>query len=87
MTLCLFRIAFALAACTLTGSALAQAAQSVPLTPEQRLAAAGLTLPNPDPPVANFANAVQANNFLFLAGHGECGQTLKVRQGWSGVGD
>jgi enamine deaminase RidA (YjgF/YER057c/UK114 family) len=47
------------------------------LSPEQKLAAAGLVLPHPDPPVANFANAVQANNFLFLAGHGECGQTLK----------
>jgi enamine deaminase RidA (YjgF/YER057c/UK114 family) len=47
------------------------------LSPEQKLAAAGLVLPDPDPPVANFANAVQASNFLFLAGHGECGQTLK----------
>src|SRR3954469_20099041 len=47
------------------------------LTPEQRLAAAGYRLPNPDPPVANFANAVVAGNLLFLAGHGECGQTLK----------
>ena len=77
MKLRLFRIIFASAACSLTGPALAQTHQTAPLTPEQRLAAAGLTLPNPDPPVANFANAVQANNFLFLAGHGECGQTLK----------
>ena len=77
MKLRLFRITFALIACSLSASVLAQAVQSAPVTPEQRLAAAGLTLPNPDPPVANFANAVQTNGFLFLAGHGECGQTLK----------
>jgi len=69
MKLRLFRIIFAVLAGSVAGPALAQAATSAPLTPEQKLAAAGLTLPNPDPPVANFANAVQANNFLFLAGH------------------
>lgn len=50
---------------------------SATLSPEQRLAAAGYRLPQPDPPVANYANAVQAGNLLFLAGHGECGQTIK----------
>jgi enamine deaminase RidA (YjgF/YER057c/UK114 family) len=67
----------------IAGSALALATpgkaadRGAGFSPEQKLAAAGLVLPHPDPPVANFANAVRANNFLFLAGHGECGQTLK----------
>ena len=77
MKLSLFRTICALAACSSPSLAHSQAAQSAPLTPEQKLAAAGLVLPNADPPVANFSNAVQANNMLFLAGHGECGQTLK----------
>lgn len=46
--------------------------------PEQRLAAAGLQLPPPDPPTNNYANAAVAGNLLFLAGHGECGTTLKL---------
>lgn len=50
---------------------------SATLSPEQRLATAGYHLPAPDPPVANFANAVQAGNLLFFAGHGECGHTMK----------
>jgi enamine deaminase RidA (YjgF/YER057c/UK114 family) len=54
-----------------------QSAVQSTLSPEQKLAAAGYRLPPPDPPVANFANAVQAGNLLFFAGHGECGQTLK----------
>lgn len=77
MKLLLFRIIVASAACSLSSLASSQVRQSAALTPEQKLAAAGLTLPKADPPVANFANAVQANGFLFLAGHGECGETLK----------
>ena len=55
----------------------AAGAQAQPSGPEQRLAAAGLHLPPPDPPTNNYANAVVAGNLLFLAGHGECGSTLK----------
>lgn len=49
--------------------------------PEARLKSLGLTLPPPDPPVANYVRAARAGNLLFLAGHGECGasnQTGKV---------
>lgn len=38
-------------------------------TPEQRLAALGLTLPATSVPVANYVPAVRAGNLLFLAGH------------------
>lgn len=55
----------------------AAAAQAPAPSPEQKLAAAGLQLPPPDPPTNNYANAVVAGNLLFLAGHGECGKTLK----------
>jgi enamine deaminase RidA (YjgF/YER057c/UK114 family) len=68
-------------ACVLVALASAAPARGAPspvLTPEQKLAAAGLILPKPDRPEANYANAVRANNLLFLAGHGECGQTLKT---------
>lgn len=74
MKLSPFRIVSGLFAASLSSAAVAEAPA---LTPEQRLAAAGLELPKPDPPVANYSNAVQAGNLLFLAGHGECGQTLK----------
>jgi enamine deaminase RidA (YjgF/YER057c/UK114 family) len=47
-------------------------------TPEQRLAAAGYKLPNPDVPEGNYASAVRAGNLLFFAGHGECGRTEKL---------
>lgn len=42
-------------------------------TPEQRLAAAGYTLPEPPKPVATYVTARQVGNLLFLSGHGECG--------------
>lgn len=79
MKLSLFRTLVALFAASIATSAASSQSTSGPpaLSPEQRLAAAGYRLPNPDPPVANYANAVQAGNLLFLAGHGECGQTLK----------
>jgi enamine deaminase RidA (YjgF/YER057c/UK114 family) len=66
------------AACVTTSAMAADNPSNSPAnSPEQRLAAAGYRLPNADPPVANYANAVQAGNFLFLAGHTECGRTLK----------
>lgn len=46
-------------------STLALAAES----PEQRLAALGLTLPKTSAPVANYVPAVRSGNLLFLAGH------------------
>jgi enamine deaminase RidA (YjgF/YER057c/UK114 family) len=60
-------------------SALADPAMSAPAnTPEQRLAAAGYNLPNPDVPEGNYVSAVRAGNLLFFAGHGECGRTEKL---------
>jgi enamine deaminase RidA (YjgF/YER057c/UK114 family) len=38
-------------------------------TPEQRLAALGLTLPPTSAPVANYVPAVRTGHLLFLAGH------------------
>ncbi|MGK7295064.1 MAG: RidA family protein [Candidatus Wenzhouxiangella sp. M2_3B_020] len=42
-------------------------------TPEQRLAAAGHSLPEPTDPVATYVTWRRAGNLLFLSGHGECG--------------
>lgn len=42
-------------------------------TPEERLEAAGYTLPEPTRPVAVYVTSVQTGNLLFLSGHGECG--------------
>ena len=41
-------------------------------TPEERLAAAGLSLPAVQPPVATFANTVRSGSLLFVAGHAHC---------------
>lgn len=38
--------------------------------PEAKLAALGITLPNPPQPVANYVNGVQTGNLIFLAGKG-----------------
>jgi enamine deaminase RidA (YjgF/YER057c/UK114 family) len=43
-------------------------------TPEERLAAAGFMLPEPTSPVATYVTWRQADNLLFLSGHGECGE-------------
>ncbi|MFN0096980.1 MAG: RidA family protein [Dehalococcoidia bacterium] len=37
---------------------------------EAKLAALGITLPQPPPPVANYVRAVRTGNLVFLAGHG-----------------
>ncbi len=42
-------------------------------TPEERLAAAGHTLPEATSPVATYVTWRQAGNVLYLSGHGECG--------------
>jgi enamine deaminase RidA (YjgF/YER057c/UK114 family) len=41
-----------------------------PVTPEQRLRAAGVVLPEPRPPVANFVAGVREGDLLFLSGQG-----------------
>ncbi|MDT8450980.1 MAG: RidA family protein [Wenzhouxiangellaceae bacterium] len=60
------RLFIALAAAGLASMAAAE-------TPEERLAAAGFTLPPPTSPVATYVTWRQAGNLLFLSGHGECG--------------
>jgi enamine deaminase RidA (YjgF/YER057c/UK114 family) len=50
-------------------------------TPEARLAALGLTLPEPPRPVANYVEAVRSGNLLYLAGHGPCDLTHPVARG------
>ncbi|MEI6485736.1 MAG: RidA family protein [Sphingomonadales bacterium] len=58
-------------------------------TPEQRLAAAGLTLPPPNAPIGLYVPAARVGKLMFLAGHGECpagaagklGATMDVAQG------
>ncbi|HKL51761.1 MAG TPA: RidA family protein [Wenzhouxiangellaceae bacterium] len=42
-------------------------------TPEDRLAAAGHTLPEPTSPVATYVTWRRAGDLLYLSGHGECG--------------
>ena len=62
------RIAFIALALAATPAPVAAAAQ----TPEQRLAAAGLTLPPPNAPIGLYVPAARVGKLLFLAGHGEC---------------
>lgn len=54
------------------------AAPALAATPEEKLAAAGFTLPAPTKPIATYVTSVETGNLLFLSGHGECGQTLKT---------
>jgi enamine deaminase RidA (YjgF/YER057c/UK114 family) len=50
-------------------------------TPEQKLAALGITLPAVDAPVANYVKAVRSGPLLFTAGHGPCGTLTKDQIG------
>lgn len=50
-------------------------------TPEERLEAAGYTLPEPTQPVAVYVTRVQTGNLLFLSGHGECGPLEDITRG------
>jgi enamine deaminase RidA (YjgF/YER057c/UK114 family) len=61
----------------------ASAAPPAEPDPEARLKAAGVALPPPVKPVANYVLAVRTGNLVFLAGHGECSnaQTGKVGAG------
>lgn len=48
---------------------------------ESRLAALGLTLPSPATPAANYVSYVIANDMLYLAGHGQPGDTTAPKRG------
>ena len=69
--------------------AIASHAQS----PEERLKALGISLPETSPPAANYVNAVRVGNLMFLAGKGpsdaegkwitgKVGQDLTIEQGY-----
>lgn len=60
-------------------------------TPEQRIKEAGLTLPKPVNPIANYVTWRRAGNTLYLSGHGACegksvlgkvGDDLNIEQGY-----
>lgn len=57
------------------------AASAFAETPEERLEAAGYTLPEPTKPVAVYVTRVQTGNLLFLSGHGECGPLEDITKG------
>ena len=57
------------------------AASAAAETPEERLEAAGYTLPEPTKPVAVYVTRVQTGNLLFLSGHGECGPIEDITKG------
>ncbi len=61
-------------------------------TPEDRLAAAGYTLPPPATPVAAYVTWRRSGNTLYLSGHGECrkdftrgkvGKDLSLEEGYA----
>lgn len=63
-------------------------------TPEEKLAAAGIILPNISAPVANYVNVVRTGNLLFLSGKGpsdpsgkyitgKLGNTLSIDEGYA----
>jgi len=53
------------------------AAQGAAVDPEAKLKELGITLPTPSAPIANYVNAVQTGNLLFLAGKGPLPQDGK----------
>jgi enamine deaminase RidA (YjgF/YER057c/UK114 family) len=57
------------------------AATALAETPEDRLDAAGYTLPEPTKPVAVYVTRVRTGNLLFLSGHGECGALDDITKG------
>ena len=57
------------------------AGAQAPADPEQRLRELGLALPASSAPIANYVRAVRTGNLVFLAGHGECGTSLKGKLG------
>ncbi|MGA2993456.1 RidA family protein [Bradyrhizobium sp.] len=76
-----------LALIVMTGCALAQGAT----TPEARLKEKNIVLPQVPPPVANYVDAVQVGNLLFLSGNtadaqwkfkGKVGKDMTVQEGY-----
>ena len=53
------------------------AEQGAVVDPEARLKELGITLPTPGAPIANYVNAVQTGNLMFLAGKGPLPQDGK----------
>lgn len=50
-------------------------------TPEDRIAAAGHTLPNAATPIANYVTWRRAGNILYLSGHTDCITSVKGKVG------
>jgi enamine deaminase RidA (YjgF/YER057c/UK114 family) len=56
------------------------------MTPEQKLAGAGLTLPPPHPVVGTFALVVQRGEVLYVSGHGAFEDGEPIHRGKLGAG-
>lgn len=76
------RIAFLVVA--VMGVAAPAFAQGAP-TPEAKLAALGITLPQPAAPIANYVTVVRAGNLVFTSGHGPCGTLAADQKGKVGA--
>ena len=63
----IFSLGLLLLSCDMNKATTAEISEE---NPEAKLEALGITLPNPATPVANFVNAVQVGNLLFLSGNG-----------------
>jgi enamine deaminase RidA (YjgF/YER057c/UK114 family) len=63
----------------------AQPALAQEQSPEQKLAALGVTLPAVDQPIANYVKVVRSGNLLFTSGHGPCGTLTKEQVGKVGA--
>jgi enamine deaminase RidA (YjgF/YER057c/UK114 family) len=50
-------------------------------TPEQKLAALGVTLPAVEAPIANYVKVVRVGNVLYTSGHGPCGPLTPDQKG------
>lgn len=68
-------------AAVLALAAMLAAAPALAETPEERLAAKGLTLPEPVKPVATYVTAARTGNLLILSGHGQCGKQASGKLG------
>ena len=66
----LFALCWLAAACHAPSPAPEGTIAQGPFDPEAKLAALGITLPQPPTPVANYVHAVRSGNLLFLAGKG-----------------
>jgi enamine deaminase RidA (YjgF/YER057c/UK114 family) len=55
-------------------------------TPEEKLAALGLSLPAVEAPIANYVKVVRTGNLLYTSGHGPCGPLTPDQKGKVGAG-